>query len=245
MTGDKGQIHELIQADLDGELSVTERADLARLLLRDPDVRRLHNEFQQTDQLLRDIASAEPPLGLRASILAASELSARPVNPRHRQYGWPVYRVAAVILGGLLIVGISYLVRDGYAPGTDLQGSMGPAGGAETTGLIATRDHLSMRAEGVEVSASLRRNGQQLRLELNTTATIRCEVIASIDPATTTFVGKTGDAQLTAATGQVTVQLAIGSQAFVLDFSGAAPIQLQLRSGGRLLQEGRLSVSGP
>jgi hypothetical protein len=29
----------------------------------------------------------------------------------------------------------------------------------------------------------------------------------------------------------------------VLDFSGAAPIQLELRAGGRLLGEGSLSVS--
>jgi hypothetical protein len=39
--------------------------------------------------------------------------------------------------------------------------------------------------------------------------------------------------------------LATGSRVFVLDFSGAGPIQLQLRSGGRLLAEGRLSVSDP
>ena len=102
-----------------------------------------------------------------------------------------------------------------------------------------------MRAEGVEVSASLRRNGQTLRLELNSSATIPCEVIARIDPATTTFVGSPGDAQLTTASGQVTVQLATGSQVVVLDFSGAAPIQLELRSAGRLLGEGRLSVSDP
>jgi hypothetical protein len=61
----------------------------------------------------------------------------------------------------------------------------------------------------------------------------------------TTLVGNPDDVQLTTAGGQVTVQLATGSQAFVLDFSGAAPIHLQLRAGGRLLQEGRLSVSGP
>jgi hypothetical protein len=228
----KGQLQELIQADLDGELSVTERADLARLLLQDPAARRLHNEFRRTDQLLRDIAEAEPPPGLRAAILAGLAGSVRPGNPELQQFGWPAYRVAAVILGGLLIVGISYLVRDGSAPGSDLRGS-----------LVAPQDHWSMRAEGVEVSASLQRNGQGLRLELNTSTTVPCEVVARIDPATTTFVGKTGDAQLTAASGQVTVQPAIGSQAVVLEFSGAAPIQLQLRSGGRLLGEGRLSVS--
>jgi len=234
VTSDKGQLQELIQADLDGELSATERADLARLLLQDPEARRLHNEFRRTDQLLRDIPEAEPPPNLRAAILAGSARSVRPGNPGHRQYGLPLYRVAAAILGGLLIVGLSYLLRDGNAPGTDLQGS-----------LIAPQDHWSMRAEGAEVSASLQRDGQKLRLELKLSTTIPSEVIATIDPATTTFVGKTGDAQLTAASGQVTVQPAIGSQTVVLDFSGAAPIQLQLRSGGRLLGEGRLSVSDP
>ena len=99
-----------------------------------------------------------------------------------------------------------------------------------------------MRADSVEVNASLRRNGQALRLELNSSATIPCEVIARIDPAKTTFVGSPGDAQLTTAGGQVTVQLATGSQVVVLDFSGAAPIQLELRSGGQLLGEGSLSI---
>ncbi len=69
---DKGQLQELIQADLDGELSVAERAVLARLLLQDPEARRLHAEFRRTDQLLRNVAAAEPPPGLRADILAGS-----------------------------------------------------------------------------------------------------------------------------------------------------------------------------
>lgn len=230
----KGHLQELIQADLDGELSVTERADLARLLLRDLEARRLHNEFRKTDQLLHDIAAAEPPSGLRAAILAGSARSVRPGNPGRRQYGLPLNRVAAAILGGLLIVGISYYLRDGNAPATDLQES-----------LVVPQDHLSMRAEGVEVSASLRRDGQRLRLELNLSTTISCEVIVKTDPATTTLVGDPGDALLYTASDQVTVQLATGNQVFVLDFSGAAPIQLQLRSEARLLGEGRLSVSDP
>lgn len=228
----KAQLQELIQADLDGELSITERAELARLLLQDPEARRLQNEFRRTDQLLREIADAEPPPGLRAAILAGSSRSERPGKPGHPQYGWPAYRMAAVILGGLLIVGLSYLVRDGNAPVKDLQGS-----------LIARQDRLSLRAEGVEVSALLQRNGEKLTLEVNSSATIPFEVIARIDPAATTYVGSSGNALLNAAGGQITVQPAIGSQAVVLEFSGAAPIQLELRSGGRLLGEGKLSVS--
>ena len=235
VTMDKGQLQELIQTDLDGELSVTERAELARLLLRDPEARRLHDDFRRTDQLLHDIPKVEPPLGLRAAVVAGLAPSLRPAEPVQRQYGWPLYGMAAAIVGGLLIVGISYLLLDGNSSRTDLQGSL----------RAAPQDQLSMRAEGIEVSASLRREGELLRLEVNASTTMPCEVIARIDPATTTFVGSAGDAELTTASDQVTVQLPTGSEGFALNFSGAAPIQLQLRSQGRLLREGRLSVSDP
>jgi hypothetical protein len=229
---DKGQLQELIQADLDGELSVAKRADLARLLLQDPLARRLHAEFRRTDQLLQNVAAAEPPPGLRADILAGSLQSARTGDSGQRRSGMPLYRIAAVILGGLLIAGLSYVLTDAHVPGTYLQGS-----------LVAPQGHLSLRAEGAEVSASLRRDGETLRLELESSTTIPCEIVARIDPATTSFVGKTGDAALTAASGRVTVVPATGRHAVVLEFSGAAPIQLELRSDGRLLGEGSLSVS--
>jgi hypothetical protein len=231
---DKGRLQELIQADLDGELSATERADLARLLLQDPEARHLQNEYRKTDQLLRDIGAAEPPSDLRAAILAGHTQSTRPDKPGQQHYGWPAYRMAAAIIGGLLIVGLSYLVRDANLPARNLQGSV-----------IAPQDHWSMRAEGVELGASLQRNGAKLTLELNSSATIPFEVVASIDPAATTFVGKTGDAQLSTARNQITVQPAIGSQSVVLEFSGAAPIKLELRAGGRLLGEARLLVNDP
>ena len=182
---DRDTLQDLIQADLDGELSVAERALLARLLLQNPEARRLHAEFRRTDQLLRNIAAAEPPAGLRAAILAGSAPSVRPGHSGQRHYGLSVYRMAAVILVGLLIAGLSYVLIDARVPGTDLQGS-----------LIAPQGHLSLRAEGAEVSASLRRDGEKLRLELNSSTSIPCEIIANIDPETTTLVGKTGDAEL-------------------------------------------------
>ena len=235
MTMDKGRLQELIQTDLDGELSATERAELARLLLQDPEARRLHGDLRQTDKLLRDIPQAESPPGLRAAILGRPALSERPRDPAARQYGPAPYQMAAAILGGLLIVGISYVLLDGNSSQSDLQGSLA----------AASQVQLSIRAEGAEVSASLRRDGESLRLELDVSTTIPCEVIARIDPATTTFVGGANDAQLTVASDQVAVHLPTGSEVFALEFSGAAPIQLQLRSGGRLLGEGRLSVSDP
>jgi len=231
VTGVQTPLQDLIQGELDGELSIAERAELARLLLKDPEARRLQDDFRQTDHLLRGIADAEPPPGLREAILAGQAASVPAGKAGYRPAGWPAYRMAAVILGGLLIVGLGMLARDGDTPGKDLQGAF-----------VAPQRELSIRADGVEVGASLQRNGDTLRLTLDVVTTIPCEVIAAIDPAATTFVGKTGDAQLTAASDRITIQPAIGRQAVVLEFAGAAPIQLQLRSGGRLLGEGTLAV---
>ena len=124
VTSDKHPLQDLIQGDLDGELTAAERAELARLLLQDPEARRLQDDFRETDQLLRDIADAEPPAGLREAILAGHAGAGAQANPGHRQFGWPAYRIAAVILGGLLIVGLGILARDGDVTGKNLQGSL-------------------------------------------------------------------------------------------------------------------------
>ena len=239
---DRGQLQDLIQADLDGELSVAERADLARLLLRDPQARNLHEGFRRTDQLLRDIPAAEPPPGLRAAILAGRSLSERRGDPARSSYGLPAFRLAAAVLGGLLIVGLAYVVRDGDAPGSELQGSLGRAGDPARSGLTALQDQWSFQAEGVELDASLRRAGQLLRLELDVSSAIHCELIARVDPSRASLVGGPDDAHLMKATGLVTVEAAPGRRSFVLEFSGVAPIQLQLHTGGQLLGEGELSV---
>lgn len=242
MTMDSTRLHELIQSDLDGALSAAERAELARLLLQDPEARRLHAQFGRLDRLLRDIPLAEPPAGLRAAILAKPVMSSRPGSPRRVQRAWPLYGVAAALLGGMAIVGIGYLLSDDRTPGANLQGSVVAAGG---TGTSAARDHWTFQAEGVEASASLRRAGEGIRLELRLSATRPSEVIAGFDPATTSLVGKPAGVQLNPVSGQVVIRSEAGTRVFLLDFSRAAPIELQLRAGGQLLAQGTLSTVAP
>lgn len=231
---DKRPLEEMIQADLDGELVAAERAELARLLLRDPGARRLHDEFRQTDRLLRDIRAAEPPQSLRPAILAASAGSSGAAGAGQRQHAWPAYRVAAIILGTFLIVGLGFVLSSGDRPGKDLQGSLG----------VALQGRVVLRSEGAEVSATLHREGEKLRLELAQSSIMPCEVIARIDPATMSLVGNRADAQASAASGQIRVPFEAGSRIVVLEFSGSAPIALELRAGGRLLGEGMLSAGG-
>jgi hypothetical protein len=113
------------------------------------------------------------------------------------------------------------------------------------TGTIASRDRWTFQAEGVEASASLRQEGEGLRLELKLSAAMACEAIARFDPATTSLVGKPAGTQLNSASGQVVIRSEAGTRVFVLDFSRAAPIELQLHADGRLLAQGTLSTAAP
>ena len=242
MTMNSARLHELIQSELDGALSAAERAELARLLLQDPEARRLRDQFGRLDRLLRDIPLAEPPAGLRAAILAEPAISARPGAPENQQRHWRLYGLAAALLGGMAIVGVGYLVMDERTPGADLQGSVVETGG-EASG--APRDHWNVRADGIEASASLRRAGEGLRLELKLSATRPGEVIAGFDPAATSLVGAPAGVRLDSASGRVVIQSEAGAHIYALDFSRAAPIELQLHAGGQLLAQGTLSTVVP
>lgn len=213
MTLDHDTLQDIIQADLDGALSAAQRADLARVLLQDPEARRLHDEYRKLDQMLRDIPAAEPPPDLQAKL--------PPLVTARQQSDWSFYRMAAVFLGGLLIIGLSYVLLNTDVRQTELQGSMIAA--------TTAKDTLSLRAEGVELGASLDRQGDTLRLSLDVSTTLPYEIVAH-----------TGSAD-----GPVVIEVSPGRNSLALAVTGDALIHLQLRSGGRVLAEGTLSPVHP
>ena len=242
---ERSRLEALVQAQLDDELSTAQRAELASLLLRDAAARRLHDEFQRTDRLLRDIPVAEPPAGLREAILAGSarpERSEAVPGPRRWEFA---QRIAATVVGGLLIVGLAYLVADGRAPGTALQGSLEAGRGPQLPGPPAEEARASLQAAGIAVDAVLHRDGEALRLELGSAASLPVEVAIRIDPRSTSFAGGAGSASLAASGDEIVVRLPAGRQRTTLDLSGAAPLQLELRAGGRVLNTARFALSGP
>ena len=199
---DRSQLQELIQADLDGELSVAERAELARLLLQDPEARRLHAEFRRTDQLLRQHgrgrAAAWPSSGHSCGIRTVGA----PGYSGPRQYGLPLYRMAAAILGGLLIAGLSYVLIDAQVPRsrTCRDRSSAPQG------------HLSLRAEGAEISASLRRDGEQLQARTQLVDDDSLRDHREDRPCDDDLCRQLRRCALTTSSGQVTVVPATGSR---------------------------------
>jgi anti-sigma factor RsiW len=123
---------ELINAEIDGVLSGSERAELNRMLLADPSIRSLRDELRETCQALDAVPPEELPAGLHESIMSALPASSvrRAGSVPAGHPGRPVLRYAAALAGGLLVIALAFQHFGGGTSGLrphDLVGTLAPA----------------------------------------------------------------------------------------------------------------------
>ena len=152
----------LIHAELDGDLSSQQRADLARLLLADPQARALRDEMRAVCSGLDAVEQVEPPPQLKDSIL--DRLASVPVTTPHRKGSFGRWRLAAMVAGLLTAGTIVYETVQGPAPGSrETAGTMAAdaratvdsvaVDGGPVTGRATLYRDKSGLAVGLEVSA--------------------------------------------------------------------------------------------
>lgn len=170
---------ELIQADIDGELDGPQRAQLARVLLADPEARALHDDLKRLNAALDALPSAEPPPGLVASVLAAlpqpAVQRARPAWVEHR------WRYAALVAGVLAAGTLVFETVHGPGPDTsEMTGTLAatstildsaalPPGGEPSGQVLLYRDGAGcglrfQLAASAAVDASISSGGQTLEV---------------------------------------------------------------------------------
>jgi hypothetical protein len=224
---DETRKQELIHGDLDGTLSGPDRAELARLLLQDPEARRQHDELRRTEALLRQVPPAEPPPGLRSAILRALGLS--PPSSGGLAGGPVLLRYAAAVVGGLLVVGLGYGLLQDEQRLAGLQGSVTATAPARTP-----VDEVILHADGAEVRARLFHEGAGSRLELESTGTQAIEIVGLYDPAALRPQGVAGDSS-GSADASFSIVLTPAQPRYSAEFSGSGPLRLELRGNGQRL----------
>jgi hypothetical protein len=153
----------LIHAELDGDLSGEQRADLARLLLADPQVRALRDELRGLCTRLDAVGQVEPPPQLKDSIL--NRLTSGPIATASRTASFGRWRLAAMVAGLLTAGTIVYEAMQGPAPGSrETAGTMAAdamttvdsvlVGSGPVTGRATLYRDKSGLAIGLEVSAA-------------------------------------------------------------------------------------------
>jgi anti-sigma factor RsiW len=109
-----GRALELIHAEIDGEITGPQKAELGRLLLADPALRELRAGLRRTCDALDALPIETPPADLRASImesLPASPPRCEDRDVRFRsngRFGQPLVRYAAAFAGGLIVSALAF-----------------------------------------------------------------------------------------------------------------------------------------
>lgn len=220
---------DLIQRDLDGDLSAAEKAELARLLLQDPEARRLRDELARTDALLRAVPAAEPPAGLRPAILSALGLSSRGNDRNVSPAAWGRYRLAAAILGGVVVVGLGYRMISSQENLDGLKGSIVAA-----TVAPAPSDEVVLAVAGGDVTARLFREGDRTRITLESSGLEPVEIIGQYDSALMTPQGS-ATASPGSDPGRFSIVLRAADNSESLEFAGSGAVRLEVRAGGQRL----------
>jgi hypothetical protein len=233
---------ELIHAEIDGELSDRQRAELASYLLAHPEARAFRDDLRQVCEYLDRIEQVEPPRGLRDSILRALNLPASRGGSGGRSgFGSffsraPVaMRYAAAILVALVVGAVAFQFghesRDGLEV-SELVGTMASSGGVESARLADT-----VRLDLREVSGAVRLYdaGGVLVLEFDLAAQQPIDVVAAYDGHEARFTGFVEPGNLE-------------NHRYALSLAGkveaGGTVRLSFYSAGTLIHEDALQLAG-
>jgi hypothetical protein len=228
---------ELIHADLDGELAPGQRAELARVLLGNPEARALREELADLYGKLAGLESVAPPRDLAPAVLSglaamkSSQAANAVVRPVFRSVG---LRYAAVFLGGLLASAALLRMAANEGSALDVSELVGTIGGIEAVPGQSPVDQAVLALAEVEGAMNTYRVGPQLVLELDLRAHEPIEIVAVQGGQSVRFSFGTppGTPERVLWLPESTAGSATG-------------IGIKIYAGGELLQEAALGATGP
>jgi len=173
---------ELIHAELDGELTAEQRAELSRLLLANPEARAFRDQLNRLFGELAKLENVAPPSDLSASVLGALRIPAGPEPSHIRGRAWyaaPTFRYAAVFVGGLLASALLFGSGARHGAGPDVSQLVGTIGGHDAAGRGSPIDRVKVNLAQVTGAMSSYQVDGQLVVELDLRANEPIEVVAT------------------------------------------------------------------
>jgi hypothetical protein len=231
---------DLIHAELDGELTSEQRAELSRVLLANPEVRARRDELNRLFGVLAKVASVEPPHDLATSVLQAVGLEAKATRDPAARAGFrgtawytpTLLRYAAVFVGGLLASAAVLQLGSRGGSHLDVSQLVGTIGGHDLAAPEAPIDRIELDLAQVSGSASSYVVESVVVLELALSARQPVEVVAVQGDRSVSF-------RLAARLGEAPEQLL-----WVAGDAGARELAIELKifGSGTLLYEGALET---
>jgi hypothetical protein len=230
---------EFIHADLDGELPERHRAEMSRYLLANPEARALRDDLRQVCAVLDGVPEAEPPPGLKASILAAAPLPAAGGSRASIGAGgasFQKWRMAAAFAGGLLVSAIAFQLGEGRQAGLDV---------SEVAGTLASQDPVARSQPVDTIVVSLDQAKGKVSLFRSTTMRV-VEFDLAVQQPLEVVVMHDGQEARFSGLGQA---VSAGNQRYALVLEGAgqtgSAIEIRFLAGGAEIHRDALEVTAP
>jgi len=239
------ELRELINREIDGDLSPSEQRRLTQALRRNPPARRLRTELKETASALASVRAAEPPVHMasriraevraRAASFAPAGTPARAAAPGRGSWwasisaavlGTSTVRYGAVFAGGLVAGALIFMLAVHPEPAPSVAGS------AATGTLLAQSQSFPVNVPGTQgtVSAVTTETGKELTLRLNCSSATTTRLI--YDPSRVKLENLS---ELQSAGGPVAVNNGVveitgtGTQKCTLLFSGVKDSRLSVQ----------------
>ena len=255
MTTDQKYI-DLMNAEIDGEISVEDQALLDAFVANDEAAQALREEFRGLGKTLDEVEMIAPPADLRRTIVdsiqpsggAARKEGSRLSDLLASLFGVPVVRYGLSFAAGVVLTFTLFssdqASRQAFDNVTSLVGTMSDT---EIRGMVA-RDNMSLNLNDLAGSVNLSTSGPLMILDFDLTARNPVEIIATFSDRDIWFNGfaqlESQGTTVAAGTGRVTLRMdGQRRYAVYLHNTGlnAATVNIRFVAAGRILHEGNLS----
>ena len=251
---------DLINAEIDGQISAEDQALLNQHLAENDEAMRFRNELALLCGELDTMPDLDPPADLRHPALAGAGGSAG-TSRKTARHNWlvtfneflgiaPVRYAMSFAAGAVLtfvLVSSDQISRRAFDDVTGLVGTMSERGMLNDTARVGS---MGLTLNELAGSVSLNRSGPLLILDFDLAAKGPVDIVALFDDRDIWFNGfaqlESTGTSVAAQTGRVTIRME-GQRRYAvyLHSTGrnAATVRLQFFSAGKLLHEGELSFT--
>lgn len=182
---------QLINADIDGELSQAEQLELESILESSAEARAMKAELLKLNNLMSKLPAQQPPPDLKDRILQTSKLPVQ--KPTFSISGWfasfqPATAGLAFAAGLLLTVGFYELSSDRLVSG-DAVSMVGTMVAGQGSGPALLKDDMILKGDGFSGSISLRESAGVYVLNFDLDSESKTEVEVGLDDTGFSFGG--------------------------------------------------------
>lgn len=244
------QYIELMNADIDGEISETEKVKLDAFLAESAEGRALHADLSELGQSLDAVEQLQPPPFLRQRIMNSLPQQKRTGNFVQDLLAMPVLRYAASFVAGaflaMSIVGSNTISETAFDDMGSLVGTM-----TDPATLGPAADSVDITSNEIAGTVSLRSAGSMLVLDFDLVSGDEVEIVADYTDKSIWFNGfaqlESSGTSVSAETGRVTLQMQ-GKRRYAVFLQNNSDrqtrIDLKFLSGNQILHESTLNYAG-